>query len=176
MLSNLNNAGRYTKSESKCYLPGEVVMADYKDMFDLKGQVAFVAGGAGGIGGACAMGLAQYGASIVIADSNSEGAEKTASEIRQQGAVAIAMKLDITDYAAVERACEETFQHFGKIDVLLNSVAVTIRKTLMELSPEEWNKIINVNLTSSYILSRVFGKEFIEKDSKNFLQARISIN
>lgn len=142
----------------------------YKNMFDLSGQVAVVTGGAGGIGGACAMGMAEFGAKVVIADIDLAAAEKMASRINDSGCSAVAAELDITNLKGIEDVFEKVSSDFGKIDILLNNAAITARKPVMELTQEEWDRIIAVNLTSSFMLSKAIGKEFIKNRKGKLIQ------
>jgi len=140
------------------------------NMFDLSGRVALVTGGAGGIGSACARAMAEFGANVVIADSNLPGAEKVAAEIARLGVRSMAQPIDITNYAKVEAMTRAVIQEFGHIDILLNNAAVTVRKPLMETTLEEWNHVLNVNLTAAYILCKVVGQEFLKNKKGKVIQ------
>lgn len=130
-------------------------------MFDLTGRTAVVIGGGGGIGGACARGFAAFGAQVAVVDTNLEAAERVAAELRADGKKAQAWVGDVTDLEGTVRLAEQIEREFGAPEILLNSVGATVRKPLMETTPEEWERVIRVNLTSAYILSRAFGESMI---------------
>ena len=123
-------------------------------MFDLKGRVAIVTGGNGGIGLGMARGLASAGASIVVAGRNTEKSQAAVRELGKLGAEAIAVTADVTDEAAVTRLVQATRDRFGRIDILINNAGTNIRKSLHEYSLEEWHRVMNTNLTSAFLCSR----------------------
>ena len=123
-------------------------------MFDLKKRIAIVTGGNGGIGLGMARGLAAAGASIVVAARNAEKSQAAVAELTSLGTEAIAVTVDVTDEAAVERLVRTTLDRFGRIDVLVNNAGTNIRKSLHEYSLEEWHRVMNTNLTSAFLCSR----------------------
>jgi 2-dehydro-3-deoxy-D-gluconate 5-dehydrogenase len=123
-------------------------------VFDLKGRVAIVTGGNGGIGLGMARGLAAAGASIVVAARNVEKSQAAARELGKLGADAIAVTADVTDEAAVGRLVQATRDRFGRIDILVNNAGTNIRKSLHEYSLDEWHRVMNTNLTSAFLCSR----------------------
>ena len=131
-------------------------------MFNLQGEIALVVGGAGGIGSACAIGLAQCGANIVIADLDLEKADRVTSQIKQLDVDAMSIQVDIFNSQDIECMVGQVIQKYGKIDILLNNAATTVRKSLLDTSLEEWNRVVHTNLTSAFMLSKVIGREFIK--------------
>jgi 2-deoxy-D-gluconate 3-dehydrogenase len=123
-------------------------------VFDLKKRIAIVTGGNGGIGLGMARGLAAAGASIVVAARNAEKSQAAVAELTSLGTEAIAVTVDVTDEAAVERLVRTTLDRFGRIDVLVNNAGTNIRKSLHEYSLEEWHRVMNTNLTSAFLCSR----------------------
>ena len=123
-------------------------------MFDLKGRVAIVTGGNGGIGLGMARGLAAAGASVVVAGRNTEKSQAAARELGKLGAEAIAVTVDVTDEPAVERLAKAARDRFGRIDILVNNAGTNIRKSLHEYSLDEWHRVMNTNLTSAFLCSR----------------------
>jgi 2-dehydro-3-deoxy-D-gluconate 5-dehydrogenase len=123
-------------------------------VFDLKGRVAIVTGGNGGIGLGMARGLASAGASVVVAGRNAEKSQAAVRELGKLGAEAIAVTADVTDEAAVARMVQATQDRFGRIDALINNAGTNIRKSLHEYSLEEWHRVMNTNLTSAFLCSR----------------------
>jgi NAD(P)-dependent dehydrogenase (short-subunit alcohol dehydrogenase family) len=141
-----------------------------RNMFDLTGKVAMIAGGAGGIGSACARAIAEFGAHVAIADKNAERARVVAESISAAGGKASSLALDVTDYSAIEAATRSVVRNFGAIDILLNNVGTTVRKPLLETTPEEWTRVLNVNLTAAFFLCQVVGKEFVKNKRGKFIQ------
>ncbi|TBL80596.1 SDR family NAD(P)-dependent oxidoreductase [Paenibacillus thalictri] len=134
-----------------------------RDMFDLTNKTAVIVGGGGGIGGASALSMAEFGADIVVADRSLALAEETAHQVERSGGRAIALQTDITVPEQVKLMVERTISEFGNIDILLNSAGATVRKPLLETTLEEWNHVINVNLTGVFHLSQAVGREMIQR-------------
>jgi 2-deoxy-D-gluconate 3-dehydrogenase len=122
--------------------------------FDLTGKVAIVTGGNGGIGLGMARGLAASGADIAIVARNEAKSEAAVAELRRHGVKAIAVTTDVTDQAAVARMVERVQRELGRIDILVNNAGITVRKPPHVLSIEEWNSIIQTNLTSAFVCSQ----------------------
>ena len=123
-------------------------------MFDLKGKIAIVTGGNGGIGLGMARGLAAAGAGIVVAARNTDKSKKAVAELEGLGVEALAVTVDVTDEAAVGGLVETTVKRFGRLDILINNAGTNIRKPAHQLSAEEWHRVIDTNLTSAFLCSR----------------------
>jgi 2-dehydro-3-deoxy-D-gluconate 5-dehydrogenase len=123
-------------------------------VFELKGRVAIVTGGNGGIGLGMARGLAGAGASIVVVGRNADKSHAAVRELGQLGAEAIAITADVTDEATVAGMVQTARDRFGRIDILINNAGTNIRKSLHEYSLEEWHRVMNTNLTSAFLCSR----------------------
>jgi len=123
-------------------------------VFDLKGRVAIVTGGNGGIGLGMACGLAEAGARLVIAARNVDKSRAAVRRLQALGADAIAVETDVTDEAAVEALARAALERFGRIDALVNNAGTNIRKSLHEYSLHEWHRVIDTNLTSAFLCSR----------------------
>jgi len=126
------------------------------DAFSLKGKVAIVTGAGGrgnSIGRAYARALAAYGASVIAADINGDGADYVADEI---GGNALGGQVDITDRASVARLVETTRDAFGGVDILVNNAAlmVEMRDTTLGISLESWNRALAVNLTGALLCAQ----------------------
>ena len=133
--------------------------SDYRQLFDLSGRHALVIGGASGIGAASALGLADHGASVIVADLTLDAAEATAARVRERGHRADAVALDITDEAAVERV----IGGLDALDVLVCTPAVNVRKRLLEYSAEEFDRVIGLNLRGSFFVMRAAGRRMAEQ-------------
>lgn len=111
-----------------------------------KNRTVIITGGAGGIGGATCRRFAAEGAKVAVFDINLEAAQKVADEINVSGGSAAAFKCDITDRVAVDVAVAETIDQLGSIDVLVNNAGWDIFKPFVKTAPEEWTKLIAINL------------------------------
>lgn len=126
-------------------------MTNVLEQFKLDEKVAIVTGGAMGLGKSMATALAQAGSHIVIADINIAVAEETAEEIKKNENVeAIGLKVDVTDPDAVNKMVEDVLEQFGKVDILVNNAGMTINAKAEEMSFEDWNKVINLNLNGIF--------------------------
>ncbi|MBI4199820.1 MAG: glucose 1-dehydrogenase [Chloroflexi bacterium] len=123
-------------------------------MFDLTGKVAIVTGGNGGLGRAMAQGLAEAGANIVIAARSADKNAKAAEEVQALGVKALPVKADVTLEEDVRAMVRQAMEVFGRVDILVNNVGVLYRKQPEELSLEEWNSVLRVNLDSAFLCSR----------------------
>jgi NAD(P)-dependent dehydrogenase (short-subunit alcohol dehydrogenase family) len=130
------------------------------DQFRLDKKVAIVTGAGGrgnSIGRAYAMGLAQAGAAVTVADMNEAGAKSVAAEIEAAGGKAIAVGVDITQPEQAKRMAEATVEAFGGIDILVNNAALMVEVAaakITEVALDDWNRMINVNLTGALVCSQ----------------------
>lgn len=117
----------------------------------LRGKVAIVTGGAGGIGKSIAEGFAREGADIVIGDLLLEAAQKLAERLNSSGARAIAVRADVTKKSDVDSLIATTMKEFGSIDILVNAAGITQDKWMVEIEEADWDKILEVNAKSVYL-------------------------
>ncbi|HWM76462.1 MAG TPA: glucose 1-dehydrogenase [Methylomirabilota bacterium] len=122
--------------------------------FDLKGRVAVVTGGNGGIGLGMGRGLAEHGAAVVVAARNREKSARAVAELRGLGAQAEAIDVNVDDEASVDALIKATLASFGRLDVLINNAGINIRKPAESLALAEWRQVIDTNLTSAFLASR----------------------
>jgi len=127
-------------------------------LFDLSGRVAVITGGAAGIGRAIGLGFARFGADVVVVDLAVEQAEATAAEIRKLGRRAEVMDTDVTSLDQVQDMVARVRGLLGRIDVCVNSAGGGIRKPILELSPEEWQFVVGLNLTGTWNTARAVGE------------------
>jgi NAD(P)-dependent dehydrogenase (short-subunit alcohol dehydrogenase family) len=116
-------------------------------------QVVIVTGAASGIGRGIALRFAEQRARVVIADVDESGAEETSSTIRNGGGDALVVPTDVARAADAERLIAETLKAYGRIDVLVNNAAILVSKSVADTSPEEWERVIGVNLTGAFLCS-----------------------
>ncbi len=124
----------------------------------LKDKVAIVTGSARGIGLETAKRFAEEGATVVICDLNQEGVESAAQEIISAGGKAMGIAVNVTDIKQVEAAVEETVKAYGKLDCLVNNAGITADNTLLKMSEDEWDRVINVNLKGVYNFGQAAAK------------------
>ena len=123
-------------------------------MFDLKGRVAIVTGGNGGIGLGMAKGLAAAGARIVVAARNQDKSRAAVAELEKLGGQTLALAVDVADEASVAALFRGTVERCGRLDILVNNAGINIRKPAHELSLAEWHQVLETNLTSAFLCSR----------------------
>ena len=128
------------------------------EMFDLKGKVAWVVGGAGYLGPAVCRALAEHGAHVVVADIQAQAADKTRGLLAADGLSAEAMTLDITDEAAVTAVADELAERHGRLDIAVNMTHYSTGLPIDEMCMAEWEKGLRVTLTGAYVLSRQAGR------------------
>src|SRR5438874_4849616 len=133
--------------------------------FELTGRVTVVPGAASGLGQAMAIGLARYGADIAAADINDAGLAETIEQIKPLGRKAIAVHCDITQPDQVERLFDEVDRVFGRLDVLVNDPYAIARYKPEDLSLDDWNRVLSVNLTGYFLCAQAAGKRMIKQGS-----------
>lgn len=124
------------------------------NMFDLTGKVAVVTGGNGGIGFGMARGLARAGASIAVVGRNEKKSAQAVQELQDLDCKAQAFKADVTNDNEISLMVDAVVDTFGGIDILVNNAGMNIRKRPEDLAPDEWQQVLNTNLTSAFLCSR----------------------
>lgn len=125
------------------------------DLFDLRGKVAIVTGGNGGLGRGMALGLAAAGANLVIAARDQAKTAETAAELRQlYGVEVLEVQVDVCDESSVHAMVEQTLNAFGRLNILVNNAGTNIRRPPEELSMDDWRTIMDTNLTSTFLCSQ----------------------
>jgi len=118
--------------------------------FDLKGRVALITGGNGGIGLGMARGLAQAGAAIAVAGRNLEKSQAAAAELSAMGVKTAVLEVDVTDDASTRKMVDATLAALGRLDILINNAGINIRKQPQDYTLAEWRLVIDSNLTSAF--------------------------
>jgi NAD(P)-dependent dehydrogenase (short-subunit alcohol dehydrogenase family) len=132
-------------------------------MTDLKGKIAIVTGGGSGIGLAIAEKLVQYNARTIIAGRNEE---KLADAKKKLGDLCEAMPLDLTDLQAIPKFVDSVMQRYGAIDILVNNAGINMKKEFTEVTDEDFQKVIQTNVSAVFALSREIVKCMLEKEIK----------
>ncbi len=130
---------------------------DIADIFRLDGQYAAVTGAASGLGKAVALGFAHFGADVACLDVDLEGAEKTAGLVSGLGRESCAVGVDVRDWESVRSCAEEVRSRAGRLDVAVNMPGINRRKPVLELKPEEFSEVLDVNLRGLFHCSKAFG-------------------
>jgi 3-oxoacyl-[acyl-carrier protein] reductase len=122
----------------------------------LDDKVAVVTGGAQGIGRAIALGLGREGAKVVVADLQADKAKNVAKELSDSGSEGHAVEVNVANEPSVKRLANETFERFGRIDILVNDAGVYLKSPVVDMSEELWDRTVNVNLGGNFLCSRAF--------------------
>jgi 2-dehydro-3-deoxy-D-gluconate 5-dehydrogenase len=123
-------------------------------VFDLKGKVAVVTGGNGGIGLGMARGLAAAGARVVVAARNREKSEAAVRELARLGGDPLALAVDVADEASVQAMVDAVAERSGRLDILVNNAGMNVRKPVQDLALDEWRQVVDTNLTSAFLCCR----------------------
>jgi NAD(P)-dependent dehydrogenase (short-subunit alcohol dehydrogenase family) len=122
------------------------------------GKVAVVIGGSSGIGRAVTLGLAREGAAVVPAARSRERVDAVVAEVADAGGKALAGYVDTTSEGELTTLRDQVLETFGRVDVLVNSAGTLARTTALETSVEDWNRVLEVNLTGAFLACRIFGE------------------
>ncbi|MHB1118084.1 MAG: SDR family NAD(P)-dependent oxidoreductase [Minisyncoccota bacterium] len=131
-------------------------------MFNLQGKVALVTGARRGMGRTHALALAAQGARVVITDIDVNECELVADEVRAAGGETACYKLDVSNKEEVEHVFDEVVKQFGRLDILVNNAGVYAPKPFLEMSEEDWNKTIDINLKGEFFCAQRAAKEMVK--------------
>ena len=123
-------------------------------MFSLDGKVALITGGNGGIGLGMAQGLARAGARVVIAARNAQKSADAVASLQALGSDSFALEADVTNEASVAALFAQVAERCGRLDILVNNAGTTVRKPVDQLALDEWNQVMDTNLTSAFLCCR----------------------
>jgi len=132
---------------------------------NLKEKVAIITGAKGGMGKADALLLSKAGAKIVVVDISQEECQIVVDEIKKQGGEAIAVKCDVSKEAEVEAMVKKTVDEFGKVDILVNNAGICQFKPFLEMTEEDWDKTLDINLKGYFLCAKACAKEMVKQKS-----------
>lgn len=116
----------------------------------LSGKVAIITGGANGIGLAACERFAEEGASVIMADFDEKSGKEQEALLKEKGHDVTFVQVDVVDRESVDRLVEQTVEHYGKIDVLINNAGITKDATLLKMDPADFQRVLDVNLTGVF--------------------------
>ncbi len=128
---------------------------------DTRRPTAFVTGASQGLGAAIAAALAREGFDVAVSSTHVAGLANTVAHIESAGARAAAVTLDLGQISSVERAMAEVVAAFGQIDVLVNNAGITLRKWALDVTPAEWDALLDINLKGAFFLSQQMGRHLV---------------
>src|SRR3984957_14276319 len=124
-------------------------------LFDLTGRVAVVTGGNGGIGRGIALGLAKAGSAVAVLARNEEKNERVLDELQALGVPALAVKIDLAERGQLQPALDTVEQKLGPIDILVNNAGIIVLGGVLDLAPEDWDRVLETNLNACFLLSKL---------------------
>jgi 3-oxoacyl-[acyl-carrier protein] reductase len=132
---------------------------------DLKGKVAIITGAAKGMGKAHSLVLSKAGAKIVLADISQQECQLVADEIRKNKGEAIAVKCDVSKKAEIDNLVSEALKKFGKIDILVNNAGIYPFEPFLQMSEQNFEKVIDINLKGYFLMAQACAKEMVKNKS-----------
>jgi NAD(P)-dependent dehydrogenase (short-subunit alcohol dehydrogenase family) len=133
------------------------------EQFNLSGKVAALTGAGGFLVGEMCRGLGLAGVRVVCLDANIEAAQETAEEVRKAGGEALALAVDVRERSHFERALTDTLDAFGRLDCVLNGAGLNAPTPFFEITVDEWNEVLAVQLTGTLLSCQVFGKHLVDQ-------------
>src|SRR5438270_9964692 len=132
-----------------------------RQLFDLTGRVAIITGGSVGLGRQMAEGLAEMGANLVLCARKKDRCEQAAHELKQLGVETRALACDVNSQDQIQAVVDATVSEFGRIDVLINNAGAAWGAPIEEMRLEHWNKVIETNLTGTFLFCQAIGKHMV---------------
>lgn len=133
------------------------------ELFDLSGKTALVVGGGSGLGEAMAAGLAEAGAHVAVAGRNAVKLMNAVNRIKDNKGAASSFVMDILKTASVDTTVDLIAKKHGSIDILVNSAGVHLKKPTLDVTDDEWNSVLDTNLTGTFRVSRAVGRKMVEQ-------------
>ncbi|TFB08197.1 SDR family oxidoreductase [Candidatus Atribacteria bacterium MT.SAG.1] len=132
---------------------------------DLKNKVAIITGARRGMGRTHALKLAQEGVKVVVSDISEEDCQKVVDEIEKAGGEGLALKCDVSQKKEVDELVKKTVDKFGKVDILINNAGIAQFKPFLELTEEEWDRTLDINLKGYFLCAQAVSKEMAKQKS-----------
>jgi len=127
------------------------------------GKVALITGASQGIGREIALTFADQGADLALVDVKFPALTEVAKEVEKKGVKALPLEVDVSDYEKVKAAVEKVLSEFGKVDILVNNAGITRDNLILRMKPDEWQKVIDVNLSGAFNFTQVVIKAMVKK-------------
>ncbi|MEM8862417.1 MAG: SDR family oxidoreductase [Chloroflexota bacterium] len=140
-------------------------MVNYESMFRVDGKTALVVGAGSGIGEASAQSLAAFGANVICADINQDAAKQTADVITNHDCKAQAVTIDMRSGAAIDKL----FDSIGPVDILVSTPSINVRKPMLDLSEDEFSRVIDLNLKGTFLLMQKAGQGMAERGNGSII-------
>jgi len=132
-------------------------------LFDLSGRVAVVTGGNGGIGRGIALGLAQAGSAVAILARNEEKNQRVLDELHALGVPALTVKIDLAERGQLQPALDKVEKKLGPINILVNNAGIIVRGGVLDLDPEDWDRVFETNLNACFLLSKLAARSMVQQ-------------
>ena len=136
-----------------------------KNIFNIEGKVALITGSTGALGNSFAWGLARQGVTVILNGRNAKTLDEKVKELNDQGLQAHGYLFDVSNSEAVNKEVSDIEREVGPIDILVNNAGINPRAPLEDFSDEDWNNVINVNLTGAYIVAKAVVQTMIRRKS-----------
>jgi len=133
-------------------------------IFDLSGKVAIVTGASRGLGQYFSRALAKSGADLVVTSRKKDTLSEFVGEIGSLGQKALPLELDVLDYDSIQQMVEDAQNHFGKIDILVNNAGCNVRKPAVEITWEDWDKVMDTNLKGTFFVAQAVAEKMIPRN------------
>lgn len=143
----------------------EKISQQVKRMYDLTGKVAVVTGGAGGLGGPTCLALASAGADVVVVDMDPENSKKVVEQVKSLGRRSMALQVNVTKEEDVKSMVKKVMDEFKRIDILITYAGMNITKPAEDYPLEDWNKVMSLNVTGTFLCDREVGKVMVGQRS-----------
>ena len=137
------------------------MLEKFDKIFDLTGKTVVAVGGAGGIGGTVCLGLADFGASVVIVDLKEKDGRGVVKQIEERGGKGTYIGADCTKIDEIDNMVNQVLSTYGRIDINVNFLGITVRKPALELAMEEWDRVLHLNLTTVFNICRAVAKPMV---------------
>lgn len=141
----------------------KMTLDDLKNMWDLTGKVAVVTGGSGGAGKAIALGLALYGADVVVTARTLSSLESTAAEVKKLGKKALAVSCDVSDPKSVDEMGRKVLSECGKIDIMVTAAGIALRTEAENMPIADFKKVMSANVEGTLLCAQVAAKDMIQR-------------